>query len=56
MGGLVTRMIGVEGGSSQVPFRARGTPTMKLWSFDARSKGQPGYSRAVEIDDLQVCG
>ena len=32
--------------------RARGTPTMKLWSFDARSKGQPGYSRAMEIDDL----
>ena len=22
------------------------------WSFDARGKGQPGYSRAVEIDDL----
>ena len=29
-----------------MPFRARGTPTMKLWSFDARSKGQPGYSLA----------
>ena len=22
------------------------------WSFDARSKGQPGYSLAGEIDDL----
>jgi hypothetical protein len=29
---------------------------MKLWSFDARSKGQPGCSPVVEIDDLQVCG
>ena len=28
---------------------------MKLWSFDARSKGQPGHSLAVEIDDLWVC-
>ena len=27
-----------------MPFRARGTPTMKLWSFNARSKGQPGHS------------
>ena len=45
-----------EGGSTQVPFRARGTPTMKLWSFDARSKGQPGYSHAVKIGDLWVCG
>jgi hypothetical protein len=51
-GRLVTRMIGRKGGSSQVPFRARGTPTMKLWSFDARSKWQPGYSRAGEKDDL----
>ena len=41
-----------DGGSNQVPFRARGTPTMKLWSFDARSKGQPGYSLAGEADDL----
>jgi hypothetical protein len=24
----------------------------KTWSFDARSKGQPGCSLAVEIDDL----
>jgi hypothetical protein len=32
-------MPGREGGRNQVPFRARGTPTMKLWSFDARSKG-----------------
>jgi hypothetical protein len=45
-------MPGREGGRNQVPFRARGTPTMKLWSFDARSKGQPGYSRVVEIGDL----
>ena len=47
---------GREEGSNQVPFRARGTPTMKLWSFDACSKGQPGYSLVVEIGDLQVCG
>ena len=40
-----------EGGQPGRP-PARGTPTMKLWSFDARSKGQPGYSRAVEGDDL----
>jgi hypothetical protein len=40
------------GGSGQVPLRARGIPTMTLWSFDTRSKGQPGYSRVVAIDDL----
>jgi hypothetical protein len=45
-------MPGREGGSNQLPFRARRTPTMKLWSFDARSKGQPGYSLAVKIADL----
>ena len=44
---------GREGGSSQVLFRARGTPTMKLWSFDARRKGKPGYSLAVETDSLR---
>ena len=43
-GRMVASLLGREGRSSQVPFRARGTPTMKLWSFDARSKGQPGYS------------
>ena len=42
--GRLMHMLRREGGSCQVPFRARGTPTMKLWSFDARSKGQPGYS------------
>ncbi len=26
------------------------------WLFDARSKGQPGYSLLGKIDDLQVCG
>ena len=41
------------GESDQVPFRARGTPTMKLWSFDARSTG---YSSVVGMDDLWVCG
>ena len=44
---------GREGGSSQVLFRARGTPTMKLWSFDARSEGQSGDSPLVGIDALE---
>ena len=32
-----------------MPFRARGTHTMKLWSFDARSKGQPWPLPCVEM-------
>jgi hypothetical protein len=36
----------------QVPFVLADPPPMKLWSFDARSKGQPGYSLAGEVDDL----
>ena len=31
---------------------ARRTRTVKLCSFDARNKGQSGYSLVAEIDDL----
>src|SRR2546422_11443128 len=31
-------------GSSQTVLLARRAPTMRRWSLDARSEGQPGYS------------
>ena len=33
-----------EEGERSGAFLARRAPTMKLWSLNARSKGQPGYS------------
>ena len=39
-----TRTLGRAEGSSQTILRARRALTMKLWSSDARSEGQPGYS------------
>ena len=48
----ITSELGSMGREQPCAILARGTPTMKLWSFDARSKGQPGYSLAVELDDL----
>jgi len=48
----ITSELGRMGREQPGALLARGTPTMKLWSFDARSKGQPGYSLAGEIDDL----
>jgi hypothetical protein len=39
-------------GSRQAILLACGTPSMKLWSFDARSKGQTGFSRVLEIGVL----
>ena len=33
-----------EGGSSQAVLLARRAPTIRQWSLDARSEGQPGYS------------
>jgi hypothetical protein len=36
---LVQRAVSDENGSRQTILLARGTPTIKLWSFDARSGG-----------------
>jgi hypothetical protein len=38
----ITSELGRRGREQPGALRARETPTMKLWSFDARSKGQPG--------------
>src|SRR5213593_2016919 len=38
-------------GSSQTVLLARRAPTMRRWSLDARSEGQPGYSLFGEEGD-----
>ena len=51
-GGLVQRMVSEGRGSRQTILLARGTRTIRMCSFDARSEGQSGNSPAVEIGDL----
>src|SRR5881409_2928069 len=47
VGPLLPERTASEGGrrgSSQTVLLARRAPTMRRWSLDARSEGQPGYS------------